>query len=245
VDPDDAYNAARFVTDCLDAVRKIHRHGSIPLLTGGTGLYLAALKRGLFELPSIDRSVRDKLQLQLKEAGIECLYEQLYVHDPESADRVHPHDRSRIIRALEIYLSTGMTMTEYMQRQALQTSHPEFKHFLTIGLTCSRELLYKRINERSVQLIEQGLETEVRSLLAKGYSSRLQSMQSIGYRHMINYIEGIWSLEQCVELLARDTRHYAKRQFTWFNRDESIVWFNRTKPDGVIGCIDQFLKQLT
>lgn len=242
VDPDEPYNAARFVTDCLDAIGKIHRKGAIPLLTGGTGLYLAALKNGLFKSPPIDMAVREKLQRRLQQEGNDTAYEELRSLDPESAARIHPNDRSRIIRALEVWLSTGVTMTEHLRKHKSQTNHPEIEHFQTIGLTCNRELLYKRINERTDQLFEQGLEPEVRNLLARGYSPLLQSMQSIGYRHMINYIEENWSYDQCVELLARDTRHYAKRQFTWFNRDETIVWFDRNEPDRVMRCIDQFLR---
>lgn len=244
VNPDDSYNAARFVSDCLNVVSDIHDKGKIPLLTGGTGLYLSALKNGLFELPPTDPDIRDQLQQKLQEEGSQLLYAQLEKSDEQSAARLHPNDSSRIIRALEVYLSTGVTMSEHLKKQAAIGHNPEFARFQTIGLTCARDLLYKRINQRTEQLFELGLESEVRNLLEKGYSPQLQSMQSIGYRHMLNFLDGTWSYDQCVELLARDTRHYAKRQFTWFNRDDSISWFDRDEPDRVIDCIDDFLKEV-
>jgi len=241
VDPDDAYNAARFVGDCLAAIDDIHRRGAIPLLTGGTGLYLAALKKGLFESPPADSAIREQLRADCREKGADTLYEKLRASDPESAGRIHPNDTTRIIRALEVYLASGVTMTEHRKRQQSQTKHPEFSSFCTIGLTCDRDLLYKRIGQRTEQLFELGLENEVRDLLGRGYRPDLASMQSIGYRHMLNYISGDWDLSQCVEQLARDTRHYAKRQFTWFNRDETIAWFDRSEPEKVMLSISEFL----
>lgn len=244
-DPDESYNAARFVKDCLSAIETIHGKGAIPLLTGGTGLYLAALKTGLFDSPPTDSEIRDSLHERLQEEGTETLYKLLQGCDPEAAGRIHPNDSSRIIRALEVFLSTGVTMSEHMRQQAAETNHPTFKRFLTIGLTCHRDVLYRRINDRTLQLFELGLETEVRGLLEMGYGPHLQSMQSIGYRHMTNYINGLWSFDQCAELLARDTRRYAKRQFTWFNRDNSIVWHDRRDKPGVIERVDTFLHQFS
>ena len=242
VEPDDAYNSARFVVDSMRAIEMIHSRGAVPLLTGGTGLYLAALKNGLFEAPPTDPSIRDDLRMKLAEEGSGPLHEQLRLHDPQSAARIHPNDSSRIVRALELYLATGTRLSDFLKNQASRPSPQVFKNFHTIGLNCERSVLYTRINERSELLFEWGLEDEVRALLDKGFSPQLPSMQSIGYRHMINYIEGRWDYAQCVELLARDTRHYAKRQFTWFNRDDSIEWFDRGAVDPVFESVDRFLK---
>jgi len=241
VDPDEAYHAARFVEDCVAAVASIHGRGATPLLTGGTGLYLTAFKTGLFDTPAASPVIREELQRIAGEEGCIALHERLRRLDPEAAIRIHPNHSSRIIRALEVYLSTGKTISEHLRRQAARTDHPEFKRFLTIGLTCERNLLYERINERTHLLFDMGLEHEVRNLLERGYAPDLQSMQSIGYRHMVKYLMGDWSHDRCVELLARDTRRYAKRQLTWFNRDASIQWFDSHASDLVVDCIATYL----
>lgn len=241
VDPDEEYHAARFVGDCLAAIDIIHRKGALPLLTGGTGLYLNALKHGLFNAPSIKAEIRENLQHRIMEEGSQILHQELKDFDPESAQRIHPHDRSRIIRALEVYLSTGRTRTELLKSQKKRGHLVNFSKFLTVGITCEREELYRRINHRTMLLFDHGLEKEVRNLISRGYSPSLKSMQSIGYRHMIHYIAGNWDLERCKELLARDTRRYAKRQYTWFNRDSSVRWFDRKNSSAALSYIDSTL----
>jgi len=243
VDPDEDYHAARFVADCLEAIEAIHRRGSLPLLVGGTGLYLHSLRRGLFDVPKTDQQIREGLQKRIAEEGSQALHDELSEFDPESAKRVHPHDRSRIVRALEVYLCTGRTQTELLQSQKERGSTVQFSQFISTGISCEREELYRRINQRTALLFEYGLEHEVRSLLKRGYSPSLKSMQSIGYRHMMQYIAGNWSLQRCMELLARDTRRYAKRQYTWFKKDPSIRWFDRENRSGVVTHIDAMLKQ--
>lgn len=239
VDPDDDYNAARFVSDCLDAISDIHRNGATPLLTGGTGLYFQALRQGLFPAPRIEKSIRESLRRRITEEGSAALHDELKEHDSSSAERIHPHDTARILRALEIFQATGIPLTEHLRRQQENAAVRRFIHFIAIGLTCMRETLYQRINRRTTQLFEQGLENEVRRLLELGYGPELKSMQSIGYRHMVNYIEGRWSLDECVNTLARDTRRYAKRQYTWFNRDESIEWFDRGDANEIFSYVEQ------
>ena len=243
VDPDEDYHAARFVNDCLDAIDAIHQKGALPLLTGGTGLYLHALKHGLFKAPETNPEVRKKLQQRILEEGSQPLHAELEGCDPEAASRIHPHDRSRIVRALEVYLSTGSTQTELLKRQKENGHFVEFSQFITVGITCERDELYRRINHRTALLFDYGLEDEVRNLISRGFSPILKSMQSIGYRHMVQYITGNWNLERCRELLARDTRRYAKRQYTWFNRDSSIRWFNRKNSSDVVSYIDSMLTQ--
>lgn len=241
VDPDEEYNAARFVKDCLEAVQSIHSRGLIPLLTGGTGLYLKALKNGLFPAPATDQSIRKKLHRRLSEEGSITLHEELGEYDPASAERIHPHDSARIIRALEVYFSTGTIMSAHLRQQASAGRTARFSSFITVGLTCEREHLYQRINRRTAQLFDLGLEAEVRGLLKMGYDAGLKSMQSIGYRHMVHYIDGEWTRQKCQDFLARDTRRYAKRQYTWFNRDESICWFEREDADGIFAYLHKKL----
>jgi len=243
VDPDEDYNAARFVKDCLAAIELIHAHDSIPLLTGGTGLYFQALKQGLFQIPAADPQIRHALKQRLQEEGSSSLHQELLVYDPQSAKRIHENDSSRIIRALEVFLSTDVPMSDHLKQQIADGNDVKFSNFISIGLTCDRDLLYQRINLRTAQLFELGLESEVMGLLDRGFGPELKTMQSIGYRHMIHYIHGDWTLDQCSENLARDTRRYAKRQFTWFNNDNSINWFDKTDSDQILSYIEQELEK--
>lgn len=239
VDPDDHYNAARFVNDCLDAITSIHNRGATPLLTGGTGLYFEALRQGLFPADLADQSIRETLKRRIKEEGSVRLHDELKEIDSSSAARIHPHDTTRILRALEIFLSTGIPMSEHLRCQQENAPGRRFRHFISIGLTCERETLYRRINRRTSQLFELGLEKEVKGLIDMGFGPELKSMQSIGYRHMVNYLEGRWSMDECRDTLARDTRRYAKRQYTWFNRDESINWFDRGDAHRIFSYVEQ------
>lgn len=243
VDPDEDYNAARFVKDCLDAIATIHTRGAIPLLTGGTGLYFQALKNGLFPSPPTDKTIRNDLKRRLMEEGSSVLHDELTLSDPSSAARIHPHDSTRIIRALEVFHSTGTTLSDHLRRQKSEAPVTRLRCIIAIGLTCERDVLYERINQRTAELFDTGLEAEVRGLLNQGYGPELKSMQSIGYRHMVNYLEGRWTLEKCKELLARDTRRYAKRQYTWFGRDDSICWFNRGDATKIFSYVEQNLSR--
>jgi len=241
VDPDDEYNAARFIRDGLTAIQKIHNKGAIPLLTGGSGLYLRALRYGLFPEVPTDSTLRKELKQRIKEEGSIKLHRELAGHDPVSAAKIHPNDSYRIVRALEIFLSSGIPLSKHIEQQRQGDVEPLFSHLLTIGLTCPREELYERIDKRATQMIEGGLEDEVRGLLARGYGPGLKSMQSIGYRHVTNYISGTWTLEETKNLLARDTRHYAKRQFTWFNRDQTIKWIDRQDHSEIFRQVSSWL----
>ena len=241
VNPDDEYNAARFVNDCLEAINSIQEKGAVPLLAGGTGLYFQALRHGLFSSPPIETAVRDALRLRVAEEGSRALHDDLMQHDPVSAQRIHPNDSTRIVRALEVFFSTGVPLSEYLRRQQEEEESSRFKHWLSLGLTCERETLYARINQRTGLLFEQGLEKEVKNLIEMGYGPDLQSMQSIGYRHMVRYLEGTWNLAECREHLARDTRRYAKRQYTWFNRDEQIKWFDRDDAEAIFSYVERNL----
>ncbi len=239
INPDENYDAVRFADDCLKAIKNIHQRSSIPLLTGGTGLYLHALKYGFFDSPPINPDVRSGLRARLNHEGVNKLHEELSLHDRISADKIHKNDTYRIVRALEVFYSSGVPLSAHQ----LKTTAPaaRFSRMLTIGLTSERPALYRRINTRTQAMIEGGFEEEVRSLLQRGYSAELKSMQSIGYRHMHNYIAGLWSMDQMIAELSRDTRRYAKRQYTWFNKDESITWFNRNDKNLVLPFVDNWL----
>lgn len=252
VDPDDNYTLGRFVKDAQEAIRKINSHNNIPLLVGGTGLYLKGLLQGLFaeddlaaeadnyEGKSRTESVRDDLRKRLLETGNETLHRELAEVDPDSAERIHPNDTQRLLRGLEIFYTTGIPWSRHLTDQRKNTTQYQT---LKIGLTRPRQELYERIDKRVCLMAEQGLLDEVKMLLAMGYAKELKAMQSIGYRHMINFLDNKWTWEQTLELLARDTRHYAKRQFTWFNNDKEISWYDVRQQDTILKEIKRFLLQ--
>jgi tRNA dimethylallyltransferase len=223
--PNEDYDAERFVYDSCEAILKILAKNKTPLLTGGTGLYLRALAEGLFAGGKQYPEIRAQLQARLATEGSSILHEELSLYDCISAKRIHMNDTHRLIRALEIFHGSGIPWSEHLLQQEKKRS-PRFSNMLQIGLTCEREHLYERINERCSIMIQSGLEQEVRGLLGAGYYAELKSMMSIGYRHMVNYINGIWNKQEMEGYLARDTRHYAKRQFTWFFNTVDIIWFD-------------------
>jgi len=232
-DPDEQYNAARFVRDALAAVEAITAAGKTPLLTGGTGLYLKALLEGLFALEGVgDESIRARLTEKLREEGREELYDELRSVDPESAARIHINDTQRLLRALEIFRATGKTWTSLLRSQ--DQPPVRFANILQIGLTCDRRILNERIERRSQAMFAGGLVEEAEKLQEMGYAPTLPSMQAIGYRHVNNYLAGLWDREETLRLLIRDTRRYAKRQMTWFAGNRAIEWFARDDRQQVV-----------
>ena len=241
IDPDEQYDAARFVQDAGAAIALIHEKGKLPLLTGGTGLYLKALLSGLFSTLPIDPDVRDTLKKRMGHEGLGALHRELTLRDPLSAQKIHFNDEQRILRALEILSTTGIPWSRHLELQTEATGKGILQNMLQIGLTCKRENLYDRINERCRKMINDGLEQEVHALMAKGYGKELKSLNAIGYRHMINYMEGVWSSEETCEILARDTRRYAKRQYTWFNKMPDIEWYESTALPQILERVNQWL----
>ena len=240
VNPDEPYNVSRFVNDCHQTISEIRKRDKIPLLVGGTGLYFQALECGMFAQPEIDKSIRESLRNEAAENGTHELYGELITIDPESAARIHENDTYRILRALEIFRSTGKTWSKYIEEhREEQEKASNRRKLLKVGLDRDREQLYQRINSRVEVMIELGLVDEVKKLLAMGYPETLSSMQSLGYRHVTTFLAGEWTWEKTLELLARDTRRYAKRQFTWFNT--AIRWFYPDERDQLLSEISNFL----
>lgn len=234
IQPDEQYNAARFVKDCLRAVQKIVRTGKIPLITGGTGLYLSSLVKGLFEEVNVKDEVKERLHLQFADQGLVELYQELRHVDPVSASRIHSNDKHRILRGLEIYYSSGIPWSEHLQQQRNTEPPMRFSQLVEVGLTCERPELHRRIEARSSAMLDQGLVAEVEKLRAMGFSPALSSMGSIGYRHVNRFLDGHCNQSEMKETLIRDTKRYAKRQMTWFRRHDSLCWYQRDRAENVI-----------
>lgn len=243
VDPDENYDAARFATDALDAIHEIHARGRLPLLTGGTGLYLRALLAGIFPGAPFDDKVRAQLRVRLQAEGSSKLHEELAAIDRLSAERIHENDTQRLLRALEVYYSTGSPWSKHLEEHKSLATPTRFSNAFEIGLTCDRRDLYERINRRCENMLDDDLEGEVKRLLEMGYRSNLKSMGAIGYRHMIGYLHREYPWREMADLLARDTRRYAKRQYTWFRTMDALLWFEVTAEEEIMAAIDSWLGQ--
>jgi len=238
--PDEEFNAAIYRSLALPLVSDIVSRGKICFVTGGTGLYIKSLTKGLFHCPPSDPEIRESLRRECEAHGAKVLHERLRQKDPESAERIHPNDKVRIIRALEIAQLTDHRPSDLIEKHAFSDTSLDT---LTICLDVDREELYDRINIRSLAMIDDGLTEETENLLNKGYSPDLKPMQSIGYRHITAHLQGKWTLEEATENIQRDTRRYAKRQFTWFRGDPDCVWMPPEKMDRIQKEIRDFLSK--
>jgi tRNA dimethylallyltransferase len=239
VDPDEDFDAVRFAKMARDKVRQLHQSKVMPFVVGGTGLYIKALLQGLFRSSPVNPAIRARLNQEAAENGSRFLYERLEQVDPDTADRLHPNDAYRIIRALETIESSGRSISEHHQEHRFAD---EPFDALKIGLQMDREKLYDIIDRRVDMMIEAGLLDEVKKLLSMGYSAGLKAMQSIGYRHMTDYIEGRLTWDECIRTLKRDTRRFAKRQFTWFGANRDIRWYELDQLNGMIRLVEGFLE---
>ena len=226
VAPNEEFNAALFRRLATESIRQIHARGRNVIVCGGTGLYLKALTRGLFEGPGQDPEVRQALEHEIAANGLASLYQRLEKIDPTVGSSIHPNDRQRIVRALEVYQLTGRPLSTWQKEHAFQEDPFDL---LKVGLLREREELYGLINHRSEQMIQQGLLDEVRGLVARGFDLDLKPLRSVGYRQMGQVLRGTKSMNHAVEEMKQETRHLAKRQLTWFRRDDEIRWFH---PEG-------------
>jgi tRNA dimethylallyltransferase len=238
VEPDEDYDAVQFSKQARDRIAEIGSRGLLPLVVGGTGLYIKALLHGLFESKPVDPRIRNRLRQEAEEKGSRFLYERLQAIDPASADRLHPNDAYRIIRALETIETTGKSIADLHQDHGFEDD-PYVA--LKIGLQMDREKLYDRIDKRVDLMIEAGLVEEVKKLLEMGYTADLKSMQSIGYRHVVEYLQDKLSWDECIRTLKRDTRRFAKRQFTWFGADRQIQWYEPDQLDKILRKTEDFI----
>ncbi|MFC1884074.1 tRNA (adenosine(37)-N6)-dimethylallyltransferase MiaA [Thermodesulfobacteriota bacterium] len=238
VDPDEEFNAATFCSVAQPMVEDICSRGKVCFVVGGTGLYIKALLGGLLSCPPADNSLRASIERDFDLYGAEEFYRILCSIDPTAADKIHPNDRVRTIRALEIYHMTGKTITELSRQHGFGEKKLDA---VKLCLDIDRDELYERINSRVLLMVNGGLIQETKKLLDKGYSPELKPLKAIGYRHMIAYLSGEWPLDKAVERMQRDTRRYAKRQLTWFRADKEYNWIASNRLDEVIGEINNFI----
>lgn len=225
-DPDEPFSVSDFQQQAEQAIRHIHSKGKLPFVVGGTGLYIEALCYDFqFTEAGSDESFRQQHAQIVHQFGNKALHDKLRDIDPESAGRLHPNDVRRVIRALEVFHMTGITLSNHLRDQK---KIPRYDVCL-IGLTMDRKLLYERIEERIDHMIEQGLVQEVQKLIDQGYKPSLVSMQGLGYKEIVWYLSGLCSMHESVRLLKRNTRHFAKRQLSWFRHMKAIHWVDVSK----------------
>ncbi|WP_195940318.1 tRNA (adenosine(37)-N6)-dimethylallyltransferase MiaA [Romboutsia sp. 1001713B170131_170501_G6] len=222
VKPNYAFSVSEFQSRANKYIEKIHQEGKNVLVTGGTGLYLNSLIYNMdFAKSDANNELRDKLQQELKENGIDYMHQKLKELDSDAADRIHKNNTKRVIRALEVCLS-GEKMNDFSNDLRFNEKYEP----IVIVLNREREHLYERINKRVDIMMDSGLIDEVKNLLSMGYTKDMISMQGIGYKEIIKYLDGEYTLDEAVEIIKRDSRRYAKRQLTWFRRYKDAKWFN-------------------
>lgn len=227
LDPSEEFNVVVFQRLCRQAMEGIYERGHIPILTGGTGFYIQAVLRDIdFTENEENTDYRRELEQLAAREGSRALHEMLRAVDPASAEAIHAHNVKRMIRALEFYHLTGERISEHNEREAERQSPYRYCYFV---LNDDREKLYRRIEERVDRMLEEGLVEEVRRLMEQGCRRDMVSMQGLGYKEILDYLAGETTLEEAVYLIKRDTRHFAKRQLTWFRRERDVIWIN--KPD--------------
>jgi tRNA dimethylallyltransferase len=223
VDPDEEFNAAFFVKRSEKIIEKLHHERKRVFVVGGTGLYVRALLGGLFAGPGANHDLRGFYHDMCDKYGKTYLHKLLETRDSLATERIHAHDTVRIIRALEVLESTGKSIITMQEEHGFKDSLYDYK---IIGLKREREFLYERIDKRVEKMMAEGLVDEVKKLIEMGYGESLRPMQSMCYRHIVDYIKGGCDRDESIRLVKRDTRHYAKRQLTWFKRDKDVIWFD-------------------
>jgi len=238
VDPDGNFTAANFVAHGQRAIAAIHARGALPLIVGGTGLYIRALTSGLIDAPPADAELRARLQREEEAGGAGTLYRRLQQVDPQQAATMHPHNLVRVIRALEVFEASGRPLSEF-QRQHRFADEPY--RLLKIGLDLPRVELDARINRRVEVMYESGLIEETAGLLAAGFHPELKSMRTIGYRETVQYLAGVFERDAAIVRIQTETRRYARRQQTWFRKENAIISFESLREtDSILKAIECF-----
>lgn len=245
LEPEEEFNVCLFEKLALEAMEQIYERGHIPVVVGGTGFYIQALLYQIdFTEEETDTAYRDKLWQLGEEKGNHYLHELLRKVDPESAEEIHENNRKRVIRALEFYENCGKPISTHNKEQRQKTSAYNSCYFV---LTDDRKKLYERIESRVDQMLSKGLVDEVRTLKERGCNASMVSMQGLGYKEILEYLDGRCSLLKAVEKIKKETRHFAKRQLTWFRREKDVIWIDKQAfaydEDAVLSCILENLRK--
>ena len=228
LEPDDEFHVVRFQQMAKEAMKKIYTAGHIPIVVGGTGFYIQSLIYDILFEEEEDDGIRQKYEQLLTEKGEKYLHDLLEKVDTVSAEKIHFHNNKRVIRALEFYEKNHYPISEHNETQQHRESPYEFRYFV---LNDDREKLYQKIELRVDEMVQNGLIDEVKHLKEMGYHRGMVSMQGLGYKEILAYLDGEYPLEEAVRILKRDTRHFAKRQLTWFRREKDTIWMNKDEFD--------------
>lgn len=243
LEPDEEFNVVVFQKLCKEAMEKIYAAGHIPILTGGTGFYIQAVLYDIdFTQTEEDTSYREELEALCQEKGQEYLHKMLQQADPKAAQEIHANNKKRVIRALEFYKQTGKRISEHNEKERQKESNYASCYFV---LNDTRENLYERIDKRVDEMLAEGLVEEVEALRKRGFSKGMISMQGLGYKEILAYLDGECTLEEALYTVKRDTRHFAKRQLTWFRREKEVIWVNKQDFHYDDAAILQFMMQKT
>jgi tRNA dimethylallyltransferase len=237
LDPDEDYNVSKFEKEALKTIAEIFRMGKQPIVAGGTGLYVKGLIDGIFDTADTDEEYRFELMDLRHKYGDQFLYDKLMQVDPESAAKMESSNWKRVIRALEVHHITGEKIGVH---QKLYERREKY-YFIQFGLNWERKILYNNIEMRVDEMIKAGLVDEVENIIKNGYNKNLNSLNTVGYKEIISYLENEISLERAIDLIKRNTRRYAKRQMTWFRKDQRIKWYDVRKPDDLNNICEQLV----
>lgn len=239
LEPDEDFNVVIFQKLCKEAMEKIYAAGHIPILTGGTGFYIQAVLYDIdFTETEEDTTYRVELEALAKEKGAEYLHQMLQQVDPKAAEEIHANNVKRVIRALEFHKQTGERISEHNEKERQKESSYASCYFV---LNDDREKLYERIDMRVDEMVAEGLVEEVKALQARGFTKEMVSMQGLGYKEILAYLNGECTLEEAIYIIKRDTRHFAKRQITWFKREKEVIWVNKPEFSYDDGAILEFM----
>lgn len=241
LDPREEFHVVKFQKMAKKALEEIYSHGHIPIVVGGTGFYIQAL---LYDIDFTDNdgdlTIRQELEAFADKNGLEALHARLQRVDPKSAESIHANNKKRVIRALEFFEQTGKPISEHNEKERAKESPYDFRYFV---LTDDRQKLYNRIDRRVDLMIEEGLVDEVCRLKEMGCTKEMVSMQGLGYKEIFEYLEGAISLEEAIYKIKRDTRHFAKRQLTWFRREGQVIWLNKETYQNETALIEDMIKK--
>jgi len=227
VESDDSYSCGQFARDAEIKIEEIKKRNRIPVICGGTGLYIRALFKPLHPLPQSNKKIKKKLIQMLHKYGVDYLYNKLLSFDPDWAKKISPKDKQRILRGLEIYEMTGKPLSKLIKKRRRKSKYSPYY----IGLCLPREKLYHRINSRFDNMIQHGLIDEVKFLLEKGFDPESNALRTIGYKEIVKYVQGTLTLDEAILKAKQRTRNFAKRQITWFSKIPNLRWFNPEVPN--------------